>query len=70
MQFGIYKNILYLISLIFLSTVVLLQKMLLNFLVCGNCTSKSKFISSLQELGININVMMFYLAQILLYNIE
>ncbi len=65
MQFGIYKNILYLISKILLSTLVLQQKMLINFLVCGIRTPKSKFISELQELDIIIIVMVFHLAQIL-----
>ncbi len=69
MQFGIYKNILYLISKIYFGTVVLLQKMLLNFLVCGICATKSKFISQSQELGIEIIIMMFHLAQTLQYGV-
>ncbi len=70
MQFGIYKNILYLISKIYLSTVVLLQKMLLKFLVWEIYNTKLKFRSLSQELGIEIIVMVFHLAQTFQYDIE
>ncbi len=62
-------NILNLISYIYLTTVVLLQKMILGFLVCGSCSKYSKCIAD-NRLWIEIIFMVFHVAQTLHYNNE